>query len=119
LPEQGSAVPAATILISEADPDVRRLLVALVERLGHDAVVLDFDVLTPPHADLLLFEPNSQRCLEHARLVRTYFPKVPVVCMSALPAEAGFLTAGPLDFLPKPFTVDQMRELIERTVSPV
>jgi len=112
-------VPAATILISEVDPDVRRLLVALVLRLGHEAVVLDSDVLAPPRADLLLLEPASQDGLEDARLVRTYFPEVPVVCMSALPDEGAFLAAGPLDFLPKPFTVEQMRDLIERTVSPV
>jgi len=31
----------ATILVSETDPDVRRLLVVLIERLGHEALVLD------------------------------------------------------------------------------
>ena len=75
----------ATILVSEADPDVRRLLVVLIERLGHEAVVLDPDVVVPPRADLLLVEPESAVCLEHARLVRAYFPDLPVLCMNALP----------------------------------
>jgi DNA-binding NtrC family response regulator len=119
LAEQGLPVPAATILISELDPDVQRLLIVLVSRLGHEPVVLDSDVSSPPRADLLLLEPSSARCLEHARLVRAYFPDVPVVCMGALPDEGAFLRAGPLDFLPKPFTVEQMRAVIERTVSPV
>jgi hypothetical protein len=60
---------AATILVSEVDPDVRRLLVMLIERLGHEAVVLDPDLVVPPPADLLLVEPESTIGLEHARLV--------------------------------------------------
>src|SRR5436305_10083015 len=97
----------AKILVSEADPDVRRLLTVFVSRLGHEAVVLDPDLVVPPHADLLLLEPTSRAGLAHGRLVRTYFPDLPVVCMSALPEEGGFLKRGPLGFLEKPFTLDQ------------
>ena len=38
----------ASILLSESDPDVRRLLVVLLERLGHEAIVLEDGVATPP-----------------------------------------------------------------------
>lgn len=109
----------AKVLVSEADPDVRRLLSVLVTRLGHEAVVLDADVAVPPRADLLLLEPSSRTGLEHGRLVRAYFPDLPVICMSALPDDGGFLERGPLRFLAKPFTLEQMRDLIARTVSPV
>lgn len=77
----------AKILVSEADPDVRRLLIVLVRRLGHEAVVLDPDVAVPPRADLLLAEPG--------RFARTHLPELPVVYTS------------------KPFTVSQMRTRIE------
>ena len=50
----------AKILVSEADPDVRRLLIVLVRRLGHEAVVIDPDVAVPPRADLLLAEPGTR-----------------------------------------------------------
>ena len=111
----------ATILVSEADPDVRRLLVVLIERLGHKALVLDPDVVVPPRADLLLVEPESTVCLEHARLVRAYFPHLPVICMNALPDAGGFLTRGPLEYLQKPFTVDVMRTTVRAALgmSPV
>jgi hypothetical protein len=33
----------ARILVNEADCDVRRLLVVMVERLGHESIVLDAD----------------------------------------------------------------------------
>jgi hypothetical protein len=111
----------ARILVSEIDPDVRRLLVVLIERLGHEAHVLDPDVEIPPPADLLLVEPESTIGLEHARLVRAYFPDLPVLCLNALPEAGAFLSRGPLGFLQKPFTVDVMRTTVQAALgmSPV
>jgi CheY-like chemotaxis protein len=111
----------ARILVSEADPDVRRLLVVLIERLGHEALVLDPDVEVPPNGDLLLVEPESTIGLEHARLVRAYFPELPVLCLNALPEAGGFLARGPLGYLQKPFTVDVMRTTVQAALgmSPV
>jgi CheY-like chemotaxis protein len=103
----------ARILVSEADPDVRRLLVVLIERLGHEAIVLDADVVVPPCADLLLVEPESALCLDHARLVRAYFPDLPVLALNALTDAGSFLERGPIGYLPKPFTVDVMRASVQ------
>jgi CheY-like chemotaxis protein len=111
----------AKILVSEADPDVRRLLVVLIERLGHEAVVLDPEIEVPPQADLLLVEPESTIGLEHARLVRAYFPELPLLCLNALPEAGSFLAKGPIGFLQKPFTVDVMRTTVQAALgmSPV
>jgi CheY-like chemotaxis protein len=111
----------ARILVSEADPDVRRLLVVLIERLGHEAIVLDADVAVPPRAELLLVEPQSALCLENARLVRTYFPELPVLALNALPDNAAFLQRGPFGYLQKPFTVEIMRTTVQNAlgISPV
>ena len=81
------AVAMAKILVSEADPDVRRLLTVLVRRLGHEAVVIDPGVAVPPRADLLLAEHGTQ------------LAGLPVVSTT------------------KPFTVAQMRRRIERSLS--
>ena len=106
----------ARVLVSEADLDVRRLLAVLVERLGHEAVVLGSDDgRIPPHADLMLLEPDSPRCLEHARIARAESPGLPVISLSLIPAGGEFLSDGPLEFLPKPFTLDQLRKVVERT----
>jgi CheY-like chemotaxis protein len=102
----------ARILVSEADPDVRRLLVVLIERLGHEAIVLGPDVAVPPHADLMLLEPGAPACLEDARLARTYFPELPILCLNSLPAAGEFLRRGPLRYLPKPFTLDCLRAAV-------
>ena len=78
----------AKILVSEADPDVRRLLIVLVRRLGHEAVVIDPDVEVPPRADLLLAEHGS------------HDPELPVVSTT------------------KPFTLAQMRSRIQHGLGP-
>ena len=96
----------ASILICEVDPDVRRLLIVLVERLGHAAVVLDSSVEVAPRGSVLLLEPSSPTCVAAARAARMLFPELPIIAMGALPESAAFLADGPLVLLEKPFTVD-------------
>lgn len=109
----------ASILLSEADPDVRRLLVVLLERLGHEAIVLEGgDSELSPSADLLLLEPAAPARLEQARRIRAQQPSLPVVCVSILPADARFLTLGPLAHLAKPFTFEELGATIEAALAP-
>jgi DNA-binding response OmpR family regulator len=103
----------ASIYLSEADPDVRRLLVVLLDRLGHETIVLGGGTATPPPADLLLLEPASPACLEQARLIRTEQPEIPVICVSILPPEACFLSLGPLAYLAKPFALDELAAAVD------
>jgi len=105
-------VASATILIGEADPDVRRLLVVLMERLGHEAVVLGSRAEVPPRGDVLLLEPASPRCVEAARVARLFYPDLPVVCMGLAPDGAEFLLDGPVAHLEKPFTVDALEAAV-------
>ena len=107
----------ASILLSEADPDVRRLLVVLLERLGHEAIVLEGGVSTPPSADLMLLEPSEPTRLEQAREICEQRPSLPVVCVSVLPVEARFLTLGPLGYLAKPFTFEQLSTVIDSALA--
>ena len=109
----------ASILVSEADPDVRRLLVVLLERLGHAAAVLRDDVVVPPRSDLVLVDPATPVGLEHVRLVRAFFPEQPVVCLNPLPDGSGLLGRGPTWFLPKPFSLEQLAPVLDRALSGV
>jgi CheY-like chemotaxis protein len=110
----------ASVLISEVDPDVRRLLVTLLERLGHQASVLQNDVVVPPRADALVVDPIARSSVEHTRLVRAHFPELPVLYLNPLPEGVGPLGSGPTAFLPKPFTPDQLAAALEAVIaSPV
>ena len=102
----------ASILISEADPDVRRLLTVLMKRQGHEPVVLDRDAEVPPRADVFLLDPAARRCVDQAWQVRLYHPHVPVVCMGPPPEDAGFLDEGPVAYLEKPFTVEALEAAV-------
>lgn len=106
----------ASVLVCEADPDVRRLLAVLVERLGHEAVVLGPSVGIPPHADLMLLEPGSAICLEHARAARAASPDLPVISLNLIPEGGEFLSEGPLEYLPKPFTLDDLRSVVQHSL---
>ena len=103
----------ASVLVSEVDPDVRRLLVLLLERLGHTASVLRADAAVPPRADVLVVDPIARSSVEHARLLRAVSPELPILCLNPLPADAGFLGNGPTTFLPKPFTPEQLAAALE------
>jgi CheY-like chemotaxis protein len=108
----------ASVLVSEADPDVRRLLAVLVERLGHEAVVLGPGVGIPPRADLMLLEPGAPACLEHARAARAGAPGLPVISLNLIPAGGEFLSEGPLEYLPKPFTLEELRAVVQHLLGP-
>ena len=117
-PFHGSLVAVASILVCEADPDVRQLLIVLMRRLGHDPVVLDGNVEVPPRGEALLLEPASPGCLAAARRARLFFPELPIVCMGALPEGDAF--DGPVEFLEKPFTVESLEAVVSLVLpSPV
>jgi CheY-like chemotaxis protein len=106
----------ASVLVSEADPDLRRLLVLLVERLGHHAIELGDGMAVPPRADLMLLEPGSPSSIEQARAARADSPALPVISLNLVPDGSEFLFDGPLEYLPKPFTVEQLRTALQRTL---
>jgi hypothetical protein len=111
-PEQAAHVAVASIVICEADPDVRRLLIVLMQRLGHDPIVLEPDGEVPPRGDMLLLEPASTRCVDAAWQLRMYRPDLPIICMGAPPENAGFLHDGPIAYLEKPFTVEALEAAV-------
>jgi hypothetical protein len=104
---------SSKVLISEVEPGVRQLLVALLERLGHETIVLRADIVVPPRADLLFVDPLARTGLEQARLVRAFFPEMPIVCLNGLPDNAGFLGRGPTVFL----APDALEELLGHIAS--
>ena len=108
------AQATAKILIGEVDPGLRRLLVELLGRLGHETIVLRRDVVVPPRADLLFVDPLADGALMQARLVRAFFPETPIVCLNLLPVDAAVLGRGPIVFL----APGALEELLGHVASP-
>ena len=107
----------ANILLGEENPEVRRLLVALLEQLGHEPIVLGSGSEVPPRADLLLLEPGWPHGLDQARIARARYPALPIVYMSMLPPNARFVTLGPNTYLTKPFTLEGLNTAIETALA--
>jgi DNA-binding NtrC family response regulator len=108
----------ASVLVSEVERNVRRLLTTIVERHGHEAIVLEPGPAVPPRADVLLVDPITPLAAEHIRLARASFPGLPLICTNPLPPSLAAI-GGALYFLPKPFTPDGLVELLAAVVSPV
>lgn len=108
----------ASILLSEEDPDVRRLLAILLERLGHEVASLDAgDEFELEALDLVVLEPAGREGLSHVRMLRGERSDLPILCVSVLPEEARHLEIGPLTYLAKPFALDELRDAVDRTLA--
>jgi len=86
----------ATILIRDDTHQLELLLRAVVEHLGHEAVVLGRE----PQAgvdtagDLLLLDPRSAGAVEGATELRSHDPELPIVCVGADATTLGVMHFG-------------------------
>jgi CheY-like chemotaxis protein len=110
----------ARILISEPREDVRRLLVRMLERLGHEPVVVT--VPAPEQlagVEALVVEPAAPIGVVLAQAVRLIDPSLPLICASvtAPPPELAELGVVFAAVLIKPFTAEQLGAAIARSLS--
>jgi CheY-like chemotaxis protein len=108
----------AQIMISESHSEVRRLLMRMIEELGHEPLLAD----TPAAAEsldgvaLLIVEPADSACALLAKTVRTHDPELPIVCVSVLDPSSMDIEFDA--FLFKPFTFEQLATVIELALAP-
>ncbi|HEV3034443.1 MAG TPA: hypothetical protein VGX72_06605 [Solirubrobacteraceae bacterium] len=110
----------ARIMVSEPRDDVRRMLVRMLERLGHEPVV----VTVPAPEQLLgvqalVVEPAAPIGAVLAQAVRLIDPSLPLICASvtAPPPELAELGVVFAAVLVKPFTAQQLGDAIARSLS--
>lgn len=107
----------ASVLLGEANPNLSRLFATLLERLGHEVIVMGGGSAVPPPADLLLLEPACPHFLDQARMAREHNRELPIVYMSKPPPDARFVTLGPNAYLTKPFTIDGLDTAIRAALA--
>jgi hypothetical protein len=91
------------ILIAEPHHDVSSLFEFVVDRLGHEAVVIPVDAADLPDVDAVILEPADAETLALGRRLHDAFPALPIVCASIFPASAEALALEPVTYLEKPF----------------
>jgi CheY-like chemotaxis protein len=99
------------VLISESHEDVRRLLVRMLTRLGHEPVVVR--IAEPEQllgADVLIVEPATPLSTVLAQAACLVDPSLPLICASVSdpPAELAKLGVVFTAALVKPFTTEQL-----------
>jgi hypothetical protein len=97
----------ARILILENHPDVRDLIVHVVEHVGHEPVLEESESV-----DAVLLEPASRSLLETARRVLVRRPATPIVCVSIGPPSLASASLRPALHLLKPFSLSELKQAL-------
>jgi DNA-binding response OmpR family regulator len=110
----------ARVLISDGSLDVRQLLIAGVGRMGHEGIVVDsVDRALVESAHVLVVEPSEPHCYAVAQRVRNERGDLPIICISIHPPSAESRLLQPVAHLIKPFTLAELRAVIERALGPL
>jgi two-component system response regulator AtoC len=114
----------AKILVADDEQNLRRVLVALLRRDGHDVVqaasgseaierIGDVDVVI---TDLRMPGADGMDVLRHAS---KHFPHVPVIMITAYGSvgqAVEAIKAGAFDYVEKPFEQDQIRTIVGKAI---
>ncbi|MDJ0764123.1 MAG: response regulator [Myxococcota bacterium] len=116
------------ILVVDDDPNEMRSLVIGLRLEGFDAegassgadaiALLKQDTYSAIIIDLMMPEMNG---LQLARAIRTSFPSVPAILMSAYhlsPIQLARADTGVVGFVPKPFCFDELVRFIHKKIDP-
>jgi DNA-binding NtrC family response regulator len=117
----------ATILIVDDEPNLRRILSAVLSRDGHEVVVADGgrDAIKKskqlPRLDLLVtdFLMPDMTGLEVLESIRKQHPRMRALLISGhgtIRSAVEAMRLGAFDYLTKPFEVEQVREAVERAL---
>lgn len=123
-----SDTKAATVLVVDDEPNLRRVLTAVLEREGHRVIVADggkdavrkakaehrLDLLV---ADYLMPDLNGLEVLE---AVRKHHPGLRALVISGhgtVRSAVEAMRLGAFDFLTKPFDVEQVRTTVARALN--
>ena len=120
-------VPSARILVADDEPNLRRVLSAILAREGYDVVQAadgaeavgavaggDIDVVI---TDLKMPRVDGMEVLRH---VSTTQPAVPVIMITAFGSVDNAVAAvktGAFDYIEKPFEQDQIRQIVSKAVA--
>ncbi|MFM7321466.1 MAG: sigma-54-dependent transcriptional regulator [Armatimonadota bacterium] len=118
----------ATILVVDDEPNLRRVLTAVLERDGHRVIVADGgrDAIRKAKAetrlDLLVtdFLMPDLNGLEVLEAVRRQHPGLRALLISGhgtVRSAVEAIKLGAFDYLTKPFDVEQVRETVERALT--
>ena len=116
---------SARILVADDEPNLRRVLVAILRREGYDVVQAAdgadaIDALGQP-VDVIITDLKMPRVdgMEVLRHASTHHPAVPVIMITAFGTvdnAVAAVKAGAFDYIEKPFEQEQIRIIVNKAV---
>jgi len=118
----------ATILVVDDEPNLRRVLTAVLERDGHRVIVADCGrdavrkAKAETHLDLLVTDYlmpdlNGLEVLENVRRQHPGLRALLISGHGTVRSAVEAIKLGAFDYLTKPFDVEQVRETVERALT--
>lgn len=113
------------ILVADDEPNLRRVLVAILKREGYDvsqavdgveALELIDDKTDVVITDLKMPRVDGMKVLQE---ISTRHPKIPVIMITAFGSvdnAVAAVKAGAFDYIEKPFEQEQIRQIVEKAV---
>jgi DNA-binding NtrC family response regulator len=115
---------AARILVVDDEPDMVETVARILTRLGHEPVTATdgataLELLARERPDLVLTDLKMPGMdgLEVLKEVKRISPEAPVILFTAhatIETAVEAIKGGAFDYIPKPFTADQLQVVIER-----
>ncbi|HUS65391.1 MAG TPA: sigma-54 dependent transcriptional regulator [Kofleriaceae bacterium] len=117
---------SARILVADDEPNLRRVLTAILRREGYDVLQAAdgseaIDLLSEP-VDVVITDLKMPRVdgMEVLRHASAQLPNVPVIMITAFGTvdnAVAAVKAGAFDYLEKPFEQEQIRQIVNKAVA--
>jgi two-component system, NtrC family, response regulator AtoC len=118
----------ARILVADDEPNLRRVLTAMLRRDGHDVVLATdgneaIELISPQSdvdvviTDLRMPTVDGMEVLRHAARTAPQVPVIMITAYGSVGQAVEAIKAGAFDYIEKPFEQDQIRTIVAKAVN--
>ncbi len=113
------------ILIADDEPNIRRVLAAVLEKDGYEVVVAEngkkaFDIVNTNNGidvlitDLVMPDINGVELLEAARQINPSISVILITAHGSIKSAVDAMRLGAFDYITKPFEMDELKVVVKR-----
>src|SRR6187401_2842766 len=117
---------SARILVADDEPNLRRVLTAILRREGYDVLQAAdgseaIDLLAEPVdvviTDLKMPRIDGMEVLRHASAQLPHVPVIMITAFGTVDNAVAAVKAGAFDYIEKPFEQEQIRQIVNKAVA--
>jgi DNA-binding NtrC family response regulator len=119
-------MPAARILVADDEPNLRRVLTAILRREGYEVIQAAdgaeaLELLAQPVdvviTDLKMPRVDGMEVLRHASVQHPNVPVIMITAFGTVDNAVAAVKAGAFDYIEKPFEQEQIRHIVHKAVA--